>query len=102
MRTGYNMKQRLFSSVLLIAALFIMIFSFSFLIHSAHHDCSGENCPVCADIRSCEERLRQDKAIAEITIRPDTIKISLTNVVFHEPVYLMTDTPITGKVRLND
>ena len=36
----------------------VMILSVSFIALNAHHDCSGEDCRICAQIRACEELLR--------------------------------------------
>lgn len=41
--------------VMFVAALFV---SGSFFATHTHHDCIGENCPVCAALASCERLLK--------------------------------------------
>lgn len=36
----------------------VMILSASFIALNAHHDCCGEDCRICAQIRACENLLR--------------------------------------------
>ena len=36
----------------------VMILSVSFIALNAHHNCSGEDCRICAQIRACEDLLR--------------------------------------------
>ena len=45
---------------ILTAALlvFVMLFSVLFIVLEADHDCCGEDCAVCAQIRACEDLLR--------------------------------------------
>lgn len=45
---------------ILLAALFAFAaaFSLAFIAHAAGHDCSGEDCPVCAALEVCLNVLR--------------------------------------------
>jgi len=36
----------------------VMILSVSFIALNAHHDCSGEDCRICAQLRACRDLLR--------------------------------------------
>lgn len=36
-----------------------LVCSLVFIIVEAHHDCSGEDCPVCAQIALCRDALRR-------------------------------------------
>lgn len=36
----------------------VMILSISFIALNADHDCCGEDCRICAQIRACEDLLR--------------------------------------------
>ena len=46
-------SQRIAAAVLSAVVLLAMLFSVIFMIEEAHHDCVGEDCPVCASIAAC-------------------------------------------------
>ena len=51
--------KRRFISVLLILLIFFVLFaSYYFILHETRHDCSGEDCPVCALVAICRNTLR--------------------------------------------
>ncbi len=54
------MKQggRLFSCLLVLLVIFVLFASLYFVLHEAHHDCEGEDCPVCRLIAICRNTLR--------------------------------------------
>lgn len=54
-RIGYRLFF-LFSFLLL---LFTLLFSVFYIVHEIGHDCSGEDCPVCACIAQCENIVQQ-------------------------------------------
>lgn len=54
-----NNKMRLAAAFLAAAILIIVLFSVFFIAHEADHDCTGDGCPVCALIQTCENNLRQ-------------------------------------------
>ena len=52
-----NTPKRIASALALLAA-FIMLFSVLYIALEADHDCCGEGCAVCAQLRACEDLLR--------------------------------------------
>ena len=50
---------RALALVAAILLLFAMLFSELFIICESGHDCSGDECPICAEIAICETFLRQ-------------------------------------------
>ena len=52
------MKRRLFSSLLILLIVFVLVASFYFILHESRHDCSGEDCPVCALVAICRNTIR--------------------------------------------
>lgn len=52
------LKSKRFSSALVLLLVFIMLFSVLFIALEADHDCYGEGCAVCAQIRVCAKLLR--------------------------------------------
>ncbi len=50
-------KLKHLAPVLALLAAFIMLFSVLYIALEADHDCCGEGCSVCAQIRACEDLL---------------------------------------------
>lgn len=51
-------KSKRLASVLVLLVAFIMLFSVLYIALEAEHDCCGEGCAICAQIRVCEDLLR--------------------------------------------
>ncbi len=51
-------KKRLAAFIFAALVLFALMTSLFVIIHEAGHDCSGENCPVCAVIAVCQNTLK--------------------------------------------
>ena len=49
---------RLFSCLLVLLVFFVLFASLYFVLHEAHHDCEGDDCPVCRLIAICRNTLR--------------------------------------------
>lgn len=55
----YTKKQKTLAAFICTAFMLITFFSFFFIVEEAGHDCTGENCPICACIDQAEETLKQ-------------------------------------------
>lgn len=62
----------LFMSVILV---FSFLFSFLFVVREAHHDCIGEDCPICECIEQCQGIIK-DLSIAIIPVLVITSMVS--------------------------
>lgn len=49
---------RVFAALLALALVFALLLCAAAVTLRAHHDCAGEDCPVCCVICSCEALLR--------------------------------------------
>ena len=81
--------------------LFVLFSSFFIDIHT-DHDCTGEDCPICACIQQCENTIRGiGSGIISVSavILPVFILLLLTS--FGMPSF-QWDTPVSIKVRLNN
>ena len=95
-------NKRLAAGIIAFLMLFIMLFSASFIAIEADHDCTGEECPICACIAQCENTLHQigdGVAVQAAVIVPVVFMLILA-------FLLETDFPketlISRKVRLNN
>lgn len=80
----------------------VMILSISFIALNADHDCCGEDCRICAQIRACEELLRDllpaaAGLLAAWIVSNPGIASSTEPAVFSRP-----HTLITLRVKLSD
>lgn len=55
----YTKKQKILTSVICAVFIVVTFFSIFFIVKEADHDCTGENCPICACIHQAEETLQQ-------------------------------------------
>ena len=64
--------RRISAGIAGVLMLVFVLFSVFFIAHEAHHDCTGEDCPVCAAIRLCERILccAGTRGAAWISLRP--------------------------------
>ena len=95
-------SKRITAALLGLLILAAALFSVAFLIAEADHDCAGENCSVCVCIRICTEfltRQRQKAFVVAETVLP-VLCVLLPALVFSAPV--TKETPVSGKVRLNN
>lgn len=47
-------KTRIISGIMVFIMLAFMLFASFFVAIEAHHDCVGEDCPICTCIENCE------------------------------------------------
>lgn len=59
-------KKRIIAAILTLLFVLSLIFTFSFIGINANHECVGEECPICAEIKSCEDFLKTASAAAAI------------------------------------
>ena len=108
MRTGKHSTQ-IIDNIKRITAILMMIFVLMFLLlsihiiaHEEYHECTGDDCPVCALIQISSNGLRElcggTPAIATISV---IIIFSLmVQIISNETCAIST--PVTRKTRLNN
>ncbi len=97
-----NRSKRIVSGLLGLMLLAAVVFCAFFPAMEAHHDCTGDDCPICSVLHLCEENLKQFGAAV---LSPAFIVIpaffSLIVSLFSAPD-LMQETPVSMKIRLNN
>ena len=95
-------KQKI--SALLISAALIAVLSLSliFLVKEAGHQCTGEDCPVCAGIHQIRQSIRQigGGEAVEAAAVPALIVSAL--LAFSSVSYVSSTSLITQKVRMDN
>ncbi|MBQ7433527.1 MAG: hypothetical protein IJV50_08760 [Lachnospiraceae bacterium] len=57
-RQTQNQIQRVTAGILCVLFLSVMTLSIFYIVREADHDCTGEDCPVCAMIQTAEQTLQ--------------------------------------------
>ena len=88
--------------VMIAAVLLFLLVSTFFIAYEADHECTGEDCPVCALIQIVENNLRQLGSGAPVAAAVSSL-ILLSLVLQIRPEYSITiSTPVSRKTRLNN
>ncbi|MCR4694491.1 MAG: hypothetical protein K5773_04105 [Pseudobutyrivibrio sp.] len=101
-KTQASNTTKLAASVIGLMMLVIVLFSAFFITTEMNHDCSGEDCPICASIQLCESTLNtlgDGLSLSSFVIIPF---IFLFFVVVLFRIDLLSHTLISNKVRLNN
>lgn len=93
-------KRRLLAGVLALLVLLALLVSALYLIAEADHDCTGEDCHVCAQLRLCENLLRRFAAVAVTAAALAVVCLAPAAACSACAVRRMT--PVSGRVRLNN
>ncbi len=93
---------RITAGIMGLMMLFIVLFSSFFIAAEADHDCSGEDCMICASIQKCENTLRSlgDGNTLQLSFIALVLFVLLDAVIPDNKV--PQDTPVSRKVRLNN
>lgn len=51
-------KTRVLTMLLAAVMALVMLFSAAYIAAESHHDCTGEDCAICHQIKACEELLK--------------------------------------------
>ncbi len=94
--------KRIIAGIIGLTMLFAVLFSAFYISVEADHHCCGEDCPICACIRQCEDILhRLGCGISEkLFFIIHTFVVLLTAVLFINAV--TGNTLVSVKVRLNN
>ena len=95
-------KQKKLGLIICISFLFVSIFSLFYIAREEIHDCSGEDCPICACIHQAEQNLKNlgtgvvISSSLDLFFQTDSIRIPFVL------VFVPCTTLVAQKVRLND
>ena len=98
----HTQKQKYLALIISISFLFVSFFSLFYIAREEIHDCSGEDCPVCACIHQAEQNLKDlgtgmaVSSCLKLFFQADCILLPLCM------CYIPCATLVTQKVRLNN
>ena len=93
-------KKRLAGVILAALILFALMTSLLIIIHEADHDCTGENCPVCAVISVCQNTLKTLGGIPGAAALAFACFCFTASVIAFSRIISYKETPVSLKVKL--
>ena len=93
---------RITAGVMGLMMLVIVLYSAVYIAAEADHDCCGEDCPVCACIHQCEITLRGAGGGAQVQLTCIIPIIPVLLAAAFLTAAIPGETPVSGKVRLNN
>ncbi|HPR39735.1 MAG TPA: hypothetical protein PKY19_04105 [Oscillospiraceae bacterium] len=97
-----TIKNRAIALLLSAAVLSAVILSVVFIAKEADHDCTGENCPICHEIKVCVRTLALIGAAVTGVMLHIMVRLAVSGIVCRCSDRAFFSTPILQKVRLND
>ena len=94
-------KRKIAAWVALFAIVFVMLASMLFISGHAHHDCTGEDCPICEVLMMCETNLKMTGVVALVCIC-HFFSVRIIKSEFLVSRTYVFDSLISQKVRMND
>lgn len=95
-------KKRILSAALAVSVLFVVLYSVIFIAAQSHHDCIGENCPICLQIQNCENTLKTLSSAAAVTAVSAIFYVAFFIIRTYNTRPFVSSTPISLKVELSN
>ena len=93
---------RIAAGIMSIMLLVIVLFSSFYIAAEADHDCTGEDCPICACIQQCDNTLRR---IGNGSAAQSSAVVPVLFILFVSALFVAEfsqETLVSRKVRLNN
>ena len=87
---------------MIIVIIFVSLASLFYIFSETKHECSGENCPVCACIHQAQQALRNLSSGAAAGQLMTAVFISLFAAFVVHFFVISCDSPVKRRVRLNN
>ena len=97
-----NRFNRAFSGIMAVMMLVVVLFSAMFIVSHADHDCTGEDCPICACIQQCENILHGTAGGSLLAAAALIPIVLISGSVLFSYCFIIFQTPVLAKVRMNN
>ena len=95
-------RQKKAAILICMAFLFVMLASFFYIAKEENHNCTGEDCPVCACIHRAEQTLKQIGTGSSETAGAFAPQFPLVVAFLCLPLFVPVASLISQKVRMNN
>ena len=95
-------RKRTFSVAVSIVFLFVIFASLFYIVKEENHNCTGEDCPICANIHQAEQTLKKlgTDTITHVSVNP--MLLVLVMMMAGQALFVSGTSPVSQKVRLNN
>lgn len=95
-------SNKIIAGVMGIMMLLVVLVSASYVAVESGHDCTGEECPICACINQCESTLRE--VGGGVDFQSESVLPVFFILIMAVPgsLSLTAETPVSRKIRLNN
>jgi len=95
-------KRKIFSMAICVIFLIVTFASLFSIAKEENHNCTGEDCPICANIHQAEQTLKNlnTGVIARAIMNP--LSLILVLLIMGEALFVSSTSLISQKVRLNN
>lgn len=94
-------RRRFAALFMALVVLLFLLLSTYFIAHMACHECSGDDCPICAFIQMSEDNLRQLGSGAPAATAAVSLVLLIMVLQIHFEYSIIISTPVSRKTRLN-
>ena len=99
----YTYRQRIMAAMIALVVVCLLVFSSVFLAKESGHDCSGQDCPVCAEMQACSAVIRRlGSAAVPVLLAILVFSFWLTAEIYRPVFTPLLLTLVSLKIRLND
>ncbi len=93
-------KRKITALILAAVILLAVAASLFIIIHEADHDCSGEDCPVCALIEACTDTIRSVSLLIAVAIIVSSAVLFAFSGIYLQKYFCIPQTPVSLKIKL--
>ena len=95
-------SNKIIAGVMGIMMLLVVLVSASYVAVESGHDCTGEECPICACINQCESTLREVGGGVDFQAESVLPVFFILIMAVPGSLSLTAETPVSRKTRLNN
>lgn len=95
-------KNRIIAIIMIVAVVSVMLFSTVYLEEQVNHDCTGEDCPICAMMIQCSNNLKQIGGVVAVVVCVASFGCACESLQKYSVNLVSFHSLISQKVRLND
>ena len=94
--------RRITAWIAMMAVLFVMLLSFLYVSQHIDHDCTGEDCPICAEMMTCANNIRSIGALVVTIAVAFCLCLSVKKSMHYVTAVYSDCSLISQKVRMNN
>lgn len=97
-------KKRVFSMAVCILFLFVTFASLFYIVKEENHNCTGKDCPICANIHQAEQTLKKlgTGMVVHATVNPMSFMFIFILAIAGRALVVTNTSLVSQKVRLNN